>query len=223
MALQLSALITRVRQNTGRNSTTTTPDTQITAYLNDAQLEIARRSDWKDLHITQETTLVAGTYRYAFPPSMKDCISVQVIDDESGTDLIEKTKRWLDRYVPDPENRATGKPNYYAVDGNYFELYPSPDSAYTLKINMRVLPTNMAQDADLPTVDAVDDCIIAFATSELFASIGRQDESMSWERRFERRLKSAKVQDRSRPNYSPQPVPSGLPDNYWNRPDIGLR
>lgn len=224
MGLQLSELITRVRDVTGRSNATQTTDAQITRLLNDAQRASARRHNWRDLYIEKETTLTADTYRYSLPSDMKVCMGMRIIDGSSSRTLHEKTKTWLNWREPYPATRSSGKPTYYCIDGNYFELYPPPDSAYTLYINYVYWPVEMSEDSDTPSVDDLDDALIAYAASDLYAMIEMNEQSDWWRERYDKMLKEAKAVDMSRPAWLPKRSERGrgLPADYWKNPFIGL-
>jgi len=227
MALTLTQLISRVRDNTGRSNTTTTTNARIAGYLNDAQRVLARRWMWRDLMIQYETSLTTGTYRYAFPSDMKECLGLRIIDDASSVWLHDRSKRWLDQYEPYPDGRGTAKPAYYCVDGNYFELFPRPDSDYTLYIRFSRWPTEFAttQMSATCSIDQADDCLEAFATARLFKSLQLFTEAREWTGEFEVAYRDARIQDAKRPLWTPQPDgvigagAVGPPSEYWNNAD----
>ncbi len=224
MGLNTEELIARVQRNTNR----TDKDTAILDFLNDALKVMARRHEWRDLRIVRTTTLTTGEFRYSFPDDMRDTHGIRIIDSTSSVLLVEKTKLWLNNLEPNPDSDSVAKPAFYAVDGNYFEVFPRPDQDYTIYLDMTRWPTALVNDADTPELDQVDDVLVAYATAELYASIQMLTESERWERRFETRFKAAWMQDNSRPNH--QPVQDGVVtaggvgpvSDYWNRPFVGL-
>lgn len=223
MGLQLSELLTRVGYNTNRSDI----DTRVTAFLNDGLREIARRHSWRDLHIERSSTLTAGTYRYSFPTDMNMFLGLRIIDDAESEWLITRDKGWLNRYEPYPAGESTGKPEYVCQDGNYYELYPRPDEAYTVYINITRWPATLSSSSDTPDIDDVDDVLIAYATYQAFASLAQYDNAAWWAAEFERRFRRARLQDGEWPTQVFQrdgvtsETPVGLPSDYWHRPDVG--
>jgi len=224
MALTLSELRTRVQTNTNR----TDKDTQIDVAINDAIKDIGRHREWKDLRIEKEITLTIDTYRYAFPSDMNTCLSMKIYDGTESVELMERTKEWLNRAVPAPASDGTARPQYYAVDGNYYELYPVPNEAYTVRILYLRWPAELTLDSQACDIDGIDDVVVSLATSGVYASLGQLDMANYWENKYLRSRKDASIADSRRPNYHGESdgitlggSRRGLPANYWNRPDIG--
>lgn len=223
--MTLTELQTRVRTNTNRTSTSgdgATTDAQITALLNDAQRAMARDYDWRDLRIEKSTTTTVGTERYALPTDLKELLGMRVIDDAESVNLIELTRTALDEHDPYPASGAQAKPCYYAMDGNYYHLYPIPDAAYTLYLHYSRWPTDLSAAADVPSVDGADDYLIAYATAELFDSLQQFESGAAWKRKADELRVRIRAQDMSTPNYQPLRGVSGPPAEYWNNPLIGL-
>lgn len=206
MSLDLAGLTSRVRLNTNRDSTgdTATTDATITTYLNDAQRELARRHDWRQLFTSKTMTTTIGLERYAFPTDMARLMSMTMWTTSTAYTLVERTKTWLNSYDSRQALSDTGIPAIYAVDGLYFELVPRPDAAYTVGVNYVKWPTTLANATDAPDVETVEDCMIAYATAQLFAQLERFEQAEWWMREFERRFITARAADNARPNYMPQ-------------------
>ena len=75
----------------------------------------------------------------AFPADYLESIRFHVNDDRSSIiELVSLTD--MLRYRN--ENSATGKPRYYAISGENFEVYPSPDTTYSTELMYyRTLPS----------------------------------------------------------------------------------
>lgn len=220
MSLTLTELRARVRTNTGVVDTLT--DAALTAMLNDTQRSMARRHNWRDLNMLSEATLTVGTYRYAFPSDMKESLGIRLIDGVNSYLLIEQTADWLDRHDPNPPASSTGTPSFYCVDGRYYEIYPRPDQAYTIYIRYTRWPTALSVDTDVCLITDVDEALIAGASQRAFESRQEYDDAAFWERRFEKLVREAVIQDSARPVWRPSAVSEGtLPPGYWLRPDVG--
>lgn len=220
MALTKAQLVSRVQTITERDDL----DTYILQFLNDGLKKIARDHTWRDLMIEKTTTLTADAYRYSFPSDMKECLGLRIIDDAESVWLTEISQVRLDAYEPLPSSRGSGRPSYYAVDGDYFEIFPPPDSAYSLRIRYNRWPDELVQDSDVPDIDQVDDVLSSMAAAEIFALVGDFDSSRQWEARAAGRMKDARIQDMRRPVWRPVPGSAPrrgvLPADYWNRPDV---
>jgi len=230
MALDLAGLTTRIRLNTNRESSgdTATTDATITPLLNFALREIARRHDWRQLFTSKTMTTIAGTERYAFPTDMNRLLSMTMWNSTTSYTLAERTKTWLNSYDSRQALSSTGVPAVYAVDGLYFELVPRPDAVYTLAVNYIKWPATLVNATDAPDVETMDDCLIAYATSQLFAQLERFDQADWWMREFERRFVTARATDNTRPNFMPQQdgvvsgKTGGYNTDYPYDPQVGL-
>ena len=225
MGMTLSELRTRVRANHASRSD---KNTDIDEFINEALRALAQAHTWKDLVVEYSTTLTADVYRYAFPTDMKECFAMRLIDGTDSRFLTEKTKRWYMEYEPYPSGQTTARPSVYAVDGNYFEVYPVPDDAYVIYLLYAKWPATLTEDSDEPAIDDADSAIIAHATADLYFLQALYEDGREWERRYEKAMREAVRQDNKRPGWRPQIGDTGaggrgLPADYWDRPDIGLR
>ncbi len=227
MALTLAQLITRIEDNAGR---TDQSDAQCVDWLNDALYVLARRHDWRDLHVPDSSfAMVIGTSRYTFPAAMRVCYGIRLINGSASRWLRERTRFWLNQYEPYPASMSNGIPEYYCVDGNTYDLIPPPDTAYTGYINYSKWPTLFSASTTTAAADIVhvDDVLVAYGTAELFRKLGQDERANHWEGVFERRYKDARIVDDQRPMLMPVPdgVISarrvGLPNAYWNDPEVG--
>lgn len=227
MALTLAQLITRIEDNAGRADQS---DAQCVDWLNDGLREMARRHDWRDLHVPDySVSLTEDTYRYTFPTDMKTCHGIRLIDGSASKWLIEKTRYWLNQYEPYPDDMGSGRPSYYCVDGNTYDVIPLPDDDYTAYLNYSSWATEF--DSGTTTAEAditnVDDVLIAYGTAELFRKLGQDDRANHWEAVFERRFRRARTTDGQRPMHLPQPDGVirarrlGLSGDYWHDPEVG--
>ena len=223
-ALTLAQLITRIEDNAGR---TDQSDAQCVDWLNDCLHTLARRHNWRDLHVPDSSaTMTIGTFRYSFPTGMKTCHGIRLINGTASKWLIERTRRWLNQYEPYPAGSSNGIPSFYCVDGNSFDLYPPPDTAYTYYVNYTKWPTAFSSATTTATCEItdIDDVLVAYGTAELFRKLGQDDRAASWDMVFERRYRDARIDDDSRPNF--MPVHDGVitaghvgpPSSYWNDP-----
>ena len=223
MALTLSELRTRVKQATGRTGTAVpNQDALIAQYLNDALRVTARYANWRDLAVNRTATLAVGTTRYAFPTDLKQLVSMRLKDGTGSALMTEISGRALDAAAPDLATEGVGVPTCYAVDGNYFEIYPPTDAAYGLAIRGFKFPPEMVVDSDNPAVDGIDDVLIHFATADLFASMGMLAEAEYFRAKGKDALAAAAAEDARRPAWYPEePVAGELPvSNYWGNPFV---
>ena len=117
--------------------------------INEAQLELFAQADWYSLYTTATITTVASTGTYALESDHGRTINL--IDETNNTILVEDVVRCLDK--ADPDQDSTGTPTHFAIQGEYYRLYPIPAGVYTLRTRYWKIPDELNTDAgvsDLP-------------------------------------------------------------------------
>ena len=119
---------------------------------------------WPFNHVTQETTLTAGTNRYTLPATCKnlDLDSFRIKRDnslnvESKKLSILSYEEYLGRYIDDEYNTTvTGIRNVplhvFRTPDSGYGLYPIPDKAYTVVYEYYTLQVPLSAYSDTPTI-----------------------------------------------------------------------
>jgi hypothetical protein len=161
--VQLSELISAVRDEVQDPNAVRWSDATITRYLNDAQMDLAQVS--KKLNLWT-LTVVAGQQSIAKP-----------------SDLLVPKSLWMEistwRYpldikygVPPESTVVTGDPVEAYFMGNSLYFYPIPQQTGTLYISGTQRPTAMVNPTDTPTIEDADSLLIAYAAWMCFLSDG---------------------------------------------------
>lgn len=125
-------------------------------YLNQSEY------NWPFNHVTQTTTLVANTSRYAFPTDAK-VINFKTFRIKENTTLGNATTRlselayeeYLDKYVQQEYNNSSiqGVPIYVVQAPDLeFVLTPEPNKAYELVYEYYTFPTDLAAATDTTNI-----------------------------------------------------------------------
>lgn len=146
--------------------------------INDAQKVIACVKDFDEL-MTLDTTHAAtvdGTKLYHIEDDFalvrpKDLYSIRLMDESNSRKLDYVPFRAMDERIPYTEMTGEGRPKYYTVRGNYVELYPIPDDAYSLYIQHSQWPADMDEGTDETEFKNIDHVIISLATAMALASL----------------------------------------------------
>jgi hypothetical protein len=132
-------------------------DAQLNTYINLANDRVnsiisATREDYFTISATFST--VAGTKSYSFPTDCRFIRRMEIFDasnegyiiklDELRWPRIEANGDWLFPNAP-------AQPKRYVTRGNQFDLYPTPDGAYTIRIYYDARPVTLDSDVDIPT------------------------------------------------------------------------
>lgn len=116
--------------------------TAIANWLNDSSLtaripefiSIAEAEIAKDVKLRSQETRATATISTEYFDTPSDYIQIRNIhlDTDPITDLEYLTPETMDRMVP---HSTTGKPLYYTIHGDEFQVKPIPDGNYTCQIN----------------------------------------------------------------------------------------
>jgi len=133
-------VLRRMREDEVSNVNDTTYSQMVGDYVNDAMRIVQDAWDWADIRQTKTITTSNGTDTYAITGASTDAKIFHIMDDTSNTVLRQVDKGWMDRqkYLVGSSN---GQPTHYvytttdASGDIQIQLYPTPDAAYSLKIN----------------------------------------------------------------------------------------
>lgn len=151
MAYTTSDLVSDVQS---RISNSSFSSSDIKQFLNDAQRSFATDATWRFFHTTQNYTLNVGTADItngsglpsAFQTPNKLRITTsgyeQVLTPIQYDEFVEK--------YPSYENDDNSTPRYWYMKGDSIEVYPAPDTAFTVKLEYWKTPTELSADSDVP-------------------------------------------------------------------------
>ena len=141
-------------------------------FANLAVFEVASRAH----HVPKEAIAVSSTTtgenRIAFPTDFDYPIALTMFVGSTSTattsnttrvvPLVQKDARWFDS-----QELATGEPEAYVYYGTSIELYPSPNSAWSLQLRYMTKPSTLIASTDTPVLDERWHPAILYKTVEL--------------------------------------------------------
>lgn len=151
--MDFSTIKSRVAEYLDRSDLTT----KIAGWVNDTRKDIALRHDFDYLYVEATCSTSANSALYALPDDYLGHLTVFVdskklqrvgareFDNLVNTDL---TVSATVEYLPTEDAVNPGEPDYYIDRGMQIELYPSPDTTYTLKLKYFAQPTDFSASTD---------------------------------------------------------------------------
>lgn len=197
--MNLGELRTAVRDILNRHETDLT-DSMANRYINWAEKRIAQLHTFDELHGRWQAALVKGQQTYNFPERTKEVFSLLLISNAESRKLVRVSPREFDRTVPYPEYKTESRPEYYVHYGKNFELYPIPDSSYTLECRNSWLPSGMTEDAHTPDLEDKDDLIVALAVSHGWMELHELEDASIWEKHAVRLFQEAVESEEREPD-----------------------
>jgi len=150
--------------------------------------EIASATTTASEERVQLPTDFIGEYEYG---------TLYVYDSSAEDPWIELAKDDYDDLVAYHKG-ATGQPQSYALTGNYFRLFPTPDAAYTLKMLYYKKDTTLDSDIENQWLKYAPELLISETGKRMAAYIQNKISYAMFEAEAERALKRLLVQNTSR-------------------------
>lgn len=138
---------------------------EVSFWTNTAYFEIASRTGMQPLEAVAVSSTTSGENKVAFPPDYHQTIALTCYVGSSSTAslsnntttfaLIQRDSRFLDSQNLNGTGDAVtaGIPEYYQPYATWFELFPSPNSAYSLQLRYFAKPQTLVNSTDTPTLD----------------------------------------------------------------------
>lgn len=121
--MNLAGIIARVQTQFGDSSGALITSDEIKRWANDAQREIARKTECVKRHY--ETSAVQGDGSYTLPPGFLRDVRATF----NGRKITRVTLEELDKYEGNRDaDPPTGEPSRFYVWGDFVYLYPAPES-----------------------------------------------------------------------------------------------
>jgi hypothetical protein len=134
-------------------------------YVNLAVSEVASRIGMQPLEAVAVSSTTSGENKVALPPDFHQTIALTCYVGSNSTDstsnntttfaLIQRDSRFLDSQNVNGtgDGVTAGIPEYYQPFATWFELFPSPNSAYSLQLRYFAKPQTLVDSTDTPTLD----------------------------------------------------------------------
>lgn len=206
MSMTVSEMITSLRKRSGRGSGDLTDAVMLT-YLNRAQERIAVAHTFSEMQSTFQGSTTDGQKWYTWPTGMKEFVSLRVIDDSESRKLHFSAERTFDGDVPYPEDDTEDRPHTVVWWGDFFELYPIPDDAYTMQVRCAVFPTDMSSLTGSAQLTRKDSLLLAVTAVEVFEDLAEFERADRWDQRATSLMQEAVRGDQPKIDWVPKARP----------------
>jgi hypothetical protein len=165
--MNLTEMLTRVRNRIGSPTVTDVTDLTLTQYINDAQTEIMDRYKFLSGRIRAkfqtQTSIAGGAWFDKYDLSQINDpngnpiwahVVLKAWDRTNGKELRKRTQRFSAEHDVDTIDGATpiqpGKPYAYLRYENYIQIWPPPDGIYTIEMLMKRQAIPLENSMDTP-------------------------------------------------------------------------
>jgi hypothetical protein len=189
--MNYSQLKTRVETMLGRSNS------RIGDYINERQKQICRSFDFSFLFQTfPAITTVDGTASYALPTGFKDDAHVYWVDSDGQNQhllMVDRPTAW-EKYGTTATDK--GEPAAWSMEATTLTIWPTPDAAYTIKVDGFGYLTDLSADADHNVLtDEWPELLIAGALADCYAEVSLTEDSLLNEQKFAKSLRDLRVSD----------------------------
>jgi len=143
-------------------------------FVNDAKVSIEEAWDWTALRTSLSITTSNGVNEYTLTGFGDNFKYIKLLDTSNNITVPYQAKEWIDVQNNSTDTPLEGKPIYFSfsqLDANgdmKIILYPTPDAAYTLRMDAVVRQAPLALGEDVIKVPwlPVMHLAVAFAARE---------------------------------------------------------
>ena len=161
-------VLKRLRERTVATIDETTYSTLIGVLINDAKTEVENAWNWSALRQTLTLTTTSGVFNYELNGTGNN-FSVMDVVNESGDFFMEyRTQHDFNQFYLN-QTPASGNPRYYNFNGvsadgdTLVDVYPKPDTIYTIYFNIIQRTGDLSAGTDKLTVPSLPVSLLAYA------------------------------------------------------------
>jgi len=165
----VNSVLRRLREREVQSVSESSYSKLIGDFVNDARNEVENAWNWSSLRTTLTLTTSANVFNYELNGSKNNFNVIDVLNDTTNMFMTYKSGQEFDRLFLAQEPTATGAPIYYNWNGvsndgdTQVDIYPIPDSVYTIRFNVLVRNTDLVADGDDIHVPHRPIVLLAFA------------------------------------------------------------
>lgn len=203
-AMTQAEMVTEVANIIGRDKTSysadqvTTYEDRIKQWLYWSHLTVARIYAFPELDQDPvDKVLTTNTYAYTFAglglsnQRVRQFLSVRLINGTSSWKMKQKLFRQFEEDHPYPDGDSARQPGFYTIYGRRLEIWPKPDSAYTMRVRLNYYPEDFASSSSTSVYLNKDDVLIAGAVAHAYLSLQENEDADRWAKTFASRLQVA--------------------------------
>ena len=161
-------VLKRLRERTVATVNETTYSTLIGVLINDAKSEVENAWNWSALRQTLTLTTTSGVFNYELNGTGNN-FSVMDVVNESGDFFMEyRTQHEFNQFYLN-QTPTSGNPKYYNFNGvsadgdTLVDLYPKPDTIYTIYFNIIQRTADLSTRTDVLTIPTLPVQLLAYA------------------------------------------------------------
>lgn len=165
----INNILKRLRERQVSSVNETAYSAQISMLINDAKDEVENAWDWTALRTTLTATTSADVFSYTLTGTDSTIEIIDVLNDTSNIVMCSKTEQEMNEAFLLGGSVAEGPPTHYSFNGvsisgeAVVDIYPVPDTAYTLRFNIVHRQADLEADTDATLLPSRPILLLAYA------------------------------------------------------------
>jgi len=161
-------VLKRLRERTVATIDETTYSTLIGVLINDAKTEVENAWNWSALRQTLTLTTTSGVFNYELNGTGNNFSVMDVVNDSGDFFMEYRTQHDFNQFYLN-QTPASGNPRYYNFNGvsadgdTLVDVYPKPDTIYTIYFNIIQRTGDLSAGTDKLTVPSLPVSLLAYA------------------------------------------------------------
>ncbi len=161
-------VLKRLRERTVATIDETTYSTLISVLINDAKSEIENAWNWSALRQTLTLTTTSGVFNYELNGTGNNFSVMDVVNDSGDFFMEYRTQHDFNQFYLN-QTPASGNPRYYNFNGvsadgdTLVDVYPKPNTIYTIYFNIIQRTGDLSAGTDKLTVPSLPVLLLAYA------------------------------------------------------------
>ena len=165
----VNSVLRRLREREVNSVSESSYSRLIGDFVNDARQEVENAWNWSALRTTMTVNTTANVFNYTLTGSRNNFTVIDVINDTTNNFIEYKSGSEFDQLFLMPSAVPRGSPLYYNWNGvnsagdSQVDIFPIPDTAYTLRFNLVLRNVDLAADGDVIKLPPKPIVLLAFA------------------------------------------------------------
>ena len=161
-------VLKRLRERTVATIDETTYSTLISVLINDAKTEVENAWNWSALRQTLTLTTTSGVFNYELNGTGNNFSVMDVVNDSGDFFMEYRTQHDFNQFYLN-QTPASGNPRYYNFNGvsadgdTLVDVYPKPDTIYTIYFNIIQRTGDLSAGTDKLTIPSLPVSLLAYA------------------------------------------------------------
>lgn len=158
---------------------------EVSFWINEAYMEVAQAARPSLLEHLAYTSIVSGESRIAVPDAFMEVIHLSYFTPGSAANSFGTLQKMSTEQMDAEGHYPVAKPRGYASYNDWIELWPSPDSSYSLLMRYRSYATDLIDTTDVPSVETEwQKAILYLGEAYLHELVGNNEEGATARGRY---------------------------------------